>query len=62
MVAQGVANAASGVFSGIPAGGSVGQTALNVSVGAQSRWAGVLGGVWMLLIVLLVPNSSGRCR
>lgn len=60
MVAQGVANAASGVFSGIPAGGSVGQTALNVSVGAQSRWAGVLGGVWMLLIVLLVPNLVGQ--
>ena len=35
---------ASGLFSGIPAGGSVGQTALNVSVGARSRWAGVLGG------------------
>jgi sulfate permease, SulP family len=60
MLAQGVANAASGVFSGIPAGGSVGQTALNVSVGAQSRWAGVLGGAWMLLIVLLVPDLVGQ--
>jgi SulP family sulfate permease len=62
MLAQGFANATSGVFSGIPAGGSVGQTALNVSVGAQSRWAGVLGGVWTLLIVLLVPDLVGRCR
>ena len=55
MFAQGVANVASGLFSGIPAGGSVGQTALNVSVGARSRWAGVLAGVWMLVFLLLAP-------
>ena len=60
MLAQGVANAASGLLRGIPAGGSVGQTALNISVGARSRWAGVLGGVWMLVIVLLVPGLVGR--
>jgi SulP family sulfate permease len=60
MVAQGAANLASGLLSGIPAGGSVGQTALNVTVGARSRWAGVLGGVWMLVIVLLVPGLVGQ--
>lgn len=60
MVAQGVANAASGLLSGIPAGGSVGQTALNVNVGAQSRWAGVLAGVWMLGILFLVPDLVGQ--
>jgi sulfate permease, SulP family len=60
MIAQGAANIASGFFSGIPAGGSVGQTALNVSVGARTRWAGVLHGVWMLVIVLLVPGLVGR--
>ena len=60
MLAQGVANVASGLVRGIPAGGSVGQTALNVSVGARSRWAGVLAGVWMLVIVLLVPTLVGR--
>ncbi len=60
MIAQGAANVASGLFSGIPAGGSVGQTALNVTVGARSRWAGVLHGVWMLFIVLLVPGLVGR--
>lgn len=60
MIAQGVANAASGLLRGIPAGGSVGQTALNVSVGARSRWAGVLGGVWMLVIVLLFPGLVGQ--
>ncbi|WP_216326525.1 SulP family inorganic anion transporter [Deinococcus aestuarii] len=60
MIAQGVANAASGLLSGIPAGGSVGQTALNVSVGARTRWAGIFGGVWMLAIVLLFPSLVGR--
>lgn len=60
LLAQGVANAASGLLRGIPAGGSVGQTALNVSIGARSRWAGVLGGVWMLVIVLLVPGLVGQ--
>lgn len=60
MIAQGVANAASGLLSGIPAGGSVGQTALNVSVGARSRWSGIFGGVWMLVIVLLVPGLVGQ--
>lgn len=60
LVAQGAANVASGLLSGIPAGGSVGQTALNVTVGARSRWAGVTGGVWMLVIVLLVPGLVGQ--
>ena len=60
MVAQGAANIASGLVSGIPAGASVGQTALNVTVGARSRWAGVLHGVWMLIIVLLVPGLVGQ--
>jgi SulP family sulfate permease len=60
MVAQGAANVASGLFSGIPAGGSVGQTALNVRLNARSRWAGVLGGVWMLFFVLLVPELVGQ--
>ena len=60
LVAQAAANVASGLLSGIPAGGSVGQTALNVTVGARSRWAGVMGGVWMLVIVLLVPGLVGQ--
>jgi SulP family sulfate permease len=60
MVAQGVANAASGLLSGIPAGGSVGQTALNVSAGARSRWAGVLAGIWMLGILFLASDLIGQ--
>lgn len=60
MVAQGAGNLLSGLLRGIPAGGSVGQTALNVSVGARSRWSGVFGGVWMLVFVLLVPGLVGE--
>lgn len=60
MLAQGAANVAAGLFSGIPAGGSVGQTALNVSVGARSRWGGIFGGLWMLAIVLLFPGLVGE--
>lgn len=59
MLAQGVANAAAGAFSGIPAGGSVGQTALNVSIGAQTRWSGVFGGLWMLAVLLFFSTPVG---
>ena len=51
--AQGVANVASGLFRGLPVGGSVGQTALNATAGAQTRWAAIFSGVWMLLILVL---------
>jgi sulfate permease, SulP family len=60
LMAQGAANVACGLCSGIPAGGSVGQTALNVSVGARSRWSAIFAGGWMLALVLLVPGLVGR--
>lgn len=56
MVAQGAANIAGGLFSAIPAGGSVGQTALNISLGAKSRWAAISAGLWMLAFILLIPH------
>lgn len=59
MVAQGVANCASGMISGINVGGSVGQTALNVSLGAVTRWACVTAGIWLLVFLLLIPNLVG---
>src|SRR5690606_3653456 len=58
-VAQGAANVASGLFSGLPVGGSVSATALNVLAGARSRRAGVLAGVWMVAIVLVAPVAVG---
>lgn len=56
MFAQGAANVAGSLVSGMPTGGSVGQTALNVSAGARSRLAGVFHGLSMLVILLLVPG------
>lgn len=56
MIAQGAANVGVGLFSGIPVGASIGSTALNITLGATSRLAGILAGAWMLLIVLIFPT------
>jgi hypothetical protein len=56
-MAQGAGNVVSGFFRGMPVGGSVGQTALNVSAGARTRWAAIWSGIWMLLI--LAGASAG---
>ena len=53
IIAQGAGNLASGFFRGMPVGGSVGQTALNVTVGARTRWAAIWSGVWMLVILAI---------
>ncbi len=52
-IGQGAANFAAGLFQGMPIGGSVGSTALNVSAGAHSRLANIFSGVLVLLIVLI---------
>ncbi|MGZ4150321.1 MAG: SulP family inorganic anion transporter [Actinomycetota bacterium] len=59
-VAQAIANAGAGLFSGQPVGGSVGQTALNRSIGARSRWAAVFSGLWMGVILLLFSTLVGE--
>ncbi|HCB02886.1 MAG TPA: SulP family inorganic anion transporter [Nocardioides bacterium] len=58
--AQGLANIASSAFGGQPVGGSVGQTALNLTTGARSRWASVCSGLWMLAILLLFSGLVGQ--
>jgi SulP family sulfate permease len=55
-IAQGAGNIASGFFRGLPVGGSLSATALNVIYGAQTRWGVVFAGVWMALIVLIFPG------
>ena len=55
-IAQGVANAASGLFRGLPVGGSLSTTALTVISGARSRWAAIFAGLWMALLVVVVPG------
>lgn len=59
-LAQGVANVAAGLFRGQPVGGSVGQTALNLSVGARTRWAAIWSGVWVLLVLVLFSGAVGQ--
>ena len=51
IAAQGAGNLVSGFFRGLPVGGSVGQTALNVRAGGRTRWAAIFSGVWMLVIL-----------
>ena len=55
-VAQGAANVAGGFFQAMPAGGSLSRTGVSVSAGARSRWAGVCGGI---LLVILVVVAGG---
>jgi SulP family sulfate permease len=54
---QGVANIAAGLFQGMPLGGSVASTALNVSSGARSRWANVFAGLMIVAVVLLFSQA-----
>lgn len=58
-LAQGAANLAASLFRGQPVGGSVGQTALNVAVGARTRWAAIWSGLWMVVILALFSGVVG---
>jgi SulP family sulfate permease len=56
IVAQGAANIASGFFRGLPVGGSLSGTAFALVAGARTRWALIFTGLWMAVIVLLIPG------
>ncbi|WP_067690464.1 SulP family inorganic anion transporter [Nocardia jejuensis] len=58
--AQGIGNVASALFRGMPVGGSVGQTALNVAAGARTRWASIWTGLWMLAILAVFAGIVGK--
>ena len=58
-IAQGIGNVASSLVGGQPVGGSLSQTALNVTSGARTRWAAILCGLWMLLILLAFSQVIG---
>jgi SulP family sulfate permease len=59
IIAQGAANVASGLFRGLPVGGSLSATALGVIAGARTRWASVVAGLAMAVIVIGVPGLVG---
>jgi SulP family sulfate permease len=52
-LAQGVSNLGCGFLRGMPLGGSVSGTAINISAGAVSRWAVVLVGPMAIVSVLV---------
>ncbi|HYD98404.1 MAG TPA: sulfate permease [Alphaproteobacteria bacterium] len=51
LVAQGVANAASALFGGLPATGAIARTVTNIKSGARSPVAGMLHALFLLLFV-----------
>lgn len=57
--AIGAANIASGLVQGLPIGGSLSGTALNVLYGGQSRWSAVFAGLFMALIIVAMSGAVG---
>ena len=60
VIAEGLGNLASGLLRGIPVGGSLGQTAVNVKSGARTRLAGVAAGAWMAVILVGFSSAVGE--
>lgn len=59
LIAQGVGNAASALFGGIPATGAIARTAANVKNGGRTPVAGIVHSITLLLIlVLLMPYAA----
>ncbi|MPV35772.1 SulP family inorganic anion transporter [Georgenia subflava] len=65
LVGQGLANAASGLFGGMPATGALARTAVNVRAGARTRAAAASHALVLVLVVLvatpvvaLIPMSA----
>ncbi|CAM3441330.1 SulP family inorganic anion transporter [Isoptericola cucumis] len=57
--AQGLANVAGGFFGALPTGGSLSRTGVATSGGAQTRWAGIFAGVWLIVLVLVLGPLAG---
>ena len=53
---QGVANIASGIFEGMPVGGSVSASSLNKAAGARTRYSLVIAGVVMAVIIVALGD------
>jgi sulfate permease, SulP family len=59
-VGQGAANVATGLFQGMPVGGSVSATALVVQSGARSRLANIFAGIVIAVVTLLFAGAVGK--
>jgi len=58
-VGQGVANLVSGLFQGMPVGGSFSATSLVTNAGARSRFANIFAAITMALVIVLFGPSIG---
>jgi sulfate permease, SulP family len=58
-MAQGAGNVVAGFVAGMPVGGSVALTALNVTAGARSRWAVIWSRLWMAVILVALSGAIG---
>ena len=58
--AQGVGNVAASLLRGMPVGGSVGQTALNRTAGARTRWAAIWSGLWLVVLLAAFAGLVGQ--
>jgi Sulfate permease and related transporters (MFS superfamily) len=54
---QGVANIASGIFEGMPVGGSVSASSLNKAAGARTRYSLIIAGLVMALIIVALGDQ-----
>jgi SulP family sulfate permease len=54
---QGISNIASGLFKGLPLGGSLGGTSIMLSAGARSRWANVFMGLFVGIFVFFFADQ-----
>ena len=54
LVAQGIANVASGLFGGIPATGAIARTATNIKNGGRTPIAGIVHSLTVLLVLLFL--------
>ncbi len=60
LVAQGVANVASGLFGGICVTGTIARTATNVRAGAHGPVSGMLHSVFLLVFILVLAPLAGH--
>lgn len=58
-IGQGVANVASGLFNGMPVGGSVSASALNKEAGARSRASLLIASAVMAVVIVVFGDAVG---
>lgn len=56
LIAQGVANTASGALGGLPVTGVIVRSSANVAAGARTRASAILHGLWIALFALLLAS------